>query len=53
MPPEMQPAPAGMESVLKAFADDIEANVNGVGQDEKSEENLAQKREMIGRADQM
>ena len=53
MPPEMQPVPAGMENVLKAFAEDLEANVNGVGQDEESEEKPAQKREMIGRADQM
>ena len=53
MPPEMQPATAGMENVLKAFAEDLEATVNGVGEDEKTEEKPAQKREMIGRADQM
>ena len=53
MPPEMKPAPLGMGNAFKAFEEDLENNVNGVGEDEKLEDKPAPKREMIGRADQM
>lgn len=51
MPPQINAISPGVENILKAFKDDIEATVNG--ENGKAEDNPSRKREAIGRADQM
>ena len=51
MPPQINAISPGVENILKAFKDDIEATVNG--ENGKAEDTPSRKREAIGRADQM
>lgn len=51
MPPQVNATSPGVENILKAFKEDIEAAVNG--ENGKAEDTPSRKREAIGRADQM